>query len=132
MKKLATLFAMMAVSFGNAWAQSSVFSLQTGGNSLSMPPPMPPSILFGLTPLSLNAGTPMPVQLSIFRETVPAGTNIGDVSPRGAMVLTWSDPSFSLQVSTNAAGIYTNVVGAASPYTNNIAGSALFFRLIAN
>ena len=95
-------------------------------------PPGPPSTLYGLTPLSLNAGTAMPAQLSIFKETLGTGTATPALSPQWAMVLTWSDSTFSLQASTNAAGIYTNVVGAVSPYTNNIAGSALFFRLIAN
>ena len=120
-----------ASGFGNAWAQSSVFSVQTGNWGI---PPTTPSILVGLTPLSLNAGTPMPAQLSILKENVGTGTgtNTPAVAPQEAMVLTWSDPTFSLQVSTNAAGIYTNVIGAASPYTNNIAGSSVFFRLIAN
>jgi hypothetical protein len=120
-----------ASGFGNAWAQSSVFTVQTGSN-LSVPP-IPPTSLFGLTPLSLNAGPPIPAQLSMLRQ--PVGTGTGTNTPAAAqwaMVLTWSDPTFSLQASANAAGIYTNVVGAASPYTNNIAGSALFFRLIAN
>ena len=119
-----------ASGFGNAWAQSTVFSVQTGNWGV---PPTTPTILLGLTPLSLNAGHPMPAQLSILKANV--GTGSGNNTPalaKWAMVLTWSDPTFSLQASTNAAAIYTNVVGAASPYTNNIAGSALFFRLIAN
>jgi len=125
----ATFDQARASGFGNAWAQSSVFSVETGNQGT---PPTTPSTLLGLTPLSLNAGTPIPEHLSFFQETVRTGTNSLAVSPQRAMVLTWSDPGFSLQVSTNAAGIYTNVVCAASPYTNNIAGSALFFRLISN
>ena len=120
-----------ASGFGNAWAQSSVFSVHTG-NPLGTPP-TPPRSLFGLTPLSLNAGPPMPAQLSILKDTVGTGTGTNNpAAAQWAMVLAWSDPTFSLQASTNAAGIYTNVVGATSPYTNNVAGSALFFRLIAN
>jgi Immunoglobulin domain len=46
------------------------------------------------------------------------------------VVLTWNDGSFGLQSSTNVAGPYTTVVGSnGSPYTNNISGSTLFFRL---
>ena len=46
----------------------------------------------------------------------------------GNLVLTWSG-SFSLQSSTNAVGVYTNVPGATSAYTNNLPGVARFFRL---
>ena len=126
----ATFDQARASGFGNAWAQSSVFSLQTGNPRST--PPTTPATLIGLEPMTLNAGPPMPAKLSISRGTVPTGTNTPAVSSQSAMVLTWSDPTFSLQASPNAGGVYTNVVGAASPYTNNIGGSALFFRLIGN
>ena len=46
-------------------------------------------------------------------------------------VLTWSDPSFSLQSSTNATGPYSTIVGANSPsYTNSISSPATFYRLM--
>ncbi|HEY1716785.1 MAG TPA: choice-of-anchor tandem repeat GloVer-containing protein [Verrucomicrobiae bacterium] len=48
------------------------------------------------------------------------------------MVLTWGNPAFSLQAARTTADIYTNVPGAASPYTNTITGSQMFFRLQAN
>jgi len=47
-------------------------------------------------------------------------------------VLTWSDPAFSLQSAPAAAGPYTTIGGATSPYTNTITGSAKFFRLKSN
>jgi hypothetical protein len=43
------------------------------------------------------------------------------------VTLTWS--LGVLQASTNVAGTYTNVVGAASPYTNAVSGTANFYRL---
>jgi hypothetical protein len=48
------------------------------------------------------------------------------------MVLTWGNPAFSLQVAPTPTDIYTNVPGAASPYTNTITGSQMFFRLKSN
>lgn len=46
------------------------------------------------------------------------------------VVLSWSDPAFVLQASPEAAGVYTNVPGAASPYTNAMSGDQMFFRLV--
>jgi hypothetical protein len=45
-------------------------------------------------------------------------------------VITWSDPTFSLQSAPLASGTYTTIAGATNPYTNAIAGSQKFFRLI--
>lgn len=50
----------------------------------------------------------------------------------GTVVLSWTNPGFSLQVASMAVGAYTNVLGANSPYTNAITGSQRFFRLLAN
>jgi len=46
------------------------------------------------------------------------------------MVLTWSDPTFSLQSAPLVTGTYTNITGATSPYTNPITGQQKYFRLI--
>jgi uncharacterized repeat protein (TIGR03803 family) len=48
------------------------------------------------------------------------------------LVLNWGNPAFLLQAATNISGVYTNVPGANSPYTNTIIGSKKFFRLISN
>jgi uncharacterized repeat protein (TIGR03803 family) len=45
------------------------------------------------------------------------------------VTITWSSTAFSLQSSTNVRGVYTNITGATSPYTNTITGKAQFFRL---
>jgi uncharacterized repeat protein (TIGR03803 family) len=49
-----------------------------------------------------------------------------------AVVMNWGNPAFSLQAATNVSGIYANVPGATSPYTNTISDSQMFFRLQAN
>jgi hypothetical protein len=64
----------------------------------------------------------------------------GFVSPPGLLyihqsgpnvVLNWGTPlSFALQVSPSVNGIYSNVPGASSPYTNAISGTNLFFRTV--
>jgi len=48
------------------------------------------------------------------------------------VVLTWSDATFLLQSAPLVTGVYTDVPGATSPYTNAISGAAEFFRLQAN
>jgi len=51
----------------------------------------------------------------------PSGTNI---------VLTWNDPSFSLQSSALVNGPYTTLGGATSPFTTNTVASRQYFRLV--
>jgi hypothetical protein len=46
-----------------------------------------------------------------------------------ATILSWNDPTFTLQWATNIHGAYCNVPGAASPYTNLCAEPQRFFRL---
>ncbi len=46
------------------------------------------------------------------------------------VVLTWNDSAFALQSAPGAAGIYTNVPGAASPYTEPIGDQQKFYRLV--
>jgi uncharacterized repeat protein (TIGR03803 family) len=48
------------------------------------------------------------------------------------VVLTWSDPAFSLQSATNVTGIFNTIPGASSPYTNALTGARQFFRLRGN
>lgn len=59
---------------------------------------------------------------------VPIHLNYQWSSPN--LTLTWSDPSFSLQSSTNVAGTYTTISGASSGFiTNTASSSTKFFRL---
>jgi len=68
------------------------------------------SLLVLLAPIDLN------IQL--------AGSNV---------VLSWNDPAslFSLQSAPDLTGIFTNVPGTSSPYTNAITGQQQFFQLVA-
>ncbi|HEX5222780.1 MAG TPA: SBBP repeat-containing protein [Verrucomicrobiae bacterium] len=56
-----------------------------------------------------------------------------EVQKAGAeIVLTWLDARFELQSAPSATGTYTNVLGAASPYTNASPDWQQYFRLKAN
>jgi len=46
------------------------------------------------------------------------------------VVLSWGDPSFGLQAASSATGVYTELSGAVSPYTNAIQEERRYFRLI--
>ncbi len=77
---------------------------------------------FGIDNFKLNferlAGvSPVPLQLQLI------GTNA---------VLTWTNSSFGLQAAARLTGVFTNVPGATSPYTNPIADPERYFRLKAN
>jgi hypothetical protein len=45
------------------------------------------------------------------------------------IVLSWSDPTFSLQSAPTLNGNYNNIPSAVSPYTNAFTGSSQYFRL---
>ena len=45
------------------------------------------------------------------------------------VVLTWTNSAYVLQRAPLAEGVYTNILGAESPYTNPITGSQMYFRL---
>lgn len=50
----------------------------------------------------------------------------------GQVILSWANQGFVLQSAPTAGGIYTNIIGAVSPYSNAITGGAKFFRLRSN
>ena len=49
-----------------------------------------------------------------------------------SVVLSWTNAAFNLQSAPTVSGVYTNVPGASSPYTNATTGSQMFFRLVAD
>jgi hypothetical protein len=71
------------------------------------------------------------VSASSFNDVIPAvvaeALQIG-VSG-GNVVLTWNNPLFALQSASTVDGPYTDVSGAASPYTTPIGTDQLYFRL---
>jgi hypothetical protein len=46
------------------------------------------------------------------------------------VILTWSDPTYSLQAAPLVTGTYTTIPSSTSPYTNAISGSEQYFRLV--
>jgi uncharacterized repeat protein (TIGR03803 family) len=81
------------------------------------------STLYGTTSRGGNddEGTVFALNLSIPLNATVAG---------GQMVLSWSDPTFSLQAAPTVTGPYLTVTGATSPYTNTMTSSQMFFRLM--
>jgi len=72
-----------------------------------------------------------------FASVVPAGTSVTPIpliAQRigSQMRFSWTDATFVLQSAPAVAGVYTNIPGATSPFTNAISGPARFFRLKAN
>jgi len=46
------------------------------------------------------------------------------------MILSWTSPTYSLQSASVISGVFTNIPGASSPYTNWFSGRQQYFRLI--
>ena len=86
--------------------------------------------LYGTTQNGGLSGHGTVFSLALSSVIVPIPLNITSIG--NAVGLSWSDPAFLLQASTLVTGVYTNVRGATSPYTNAISGPAEFFRLQAN
>jgi hypothetical protein len=76
------------------------------------------SLLSTAGAIDVPSATPAPIPLSF-------------VQSAGSFTFTWTDATFDLQSSTNVAGPYNTISGAASGFSTNILTSmpALFFRL---
>jgi len=61
---------------------------------------------------------------------LPATLNIERAGSQ--VVLTWTNAGFNLQSAPSVTGLFTNISGAASPYTNSMTGDRMYFRLQAN
>jgi uncharacterized repeat protein (TIGR03803 family) len=48
------------------------------------------------------------------------------------VVLSWGDPTYSLQSAPSLGGTYSTISGAVSPHTNGVSGAAQFYRLLGN
>lgn len=78
------------------------------------------SWFYGTTPL--NNGT-------IFRFTMAPALYLAGPSGAAAHVLTWDEPGYLLQTTTNLNSGYSFIVPATSPYTNTYTDRLRFFRL---
>jgi len=86
--------------------------------------------LYGTTEAGGLSGDGTVFSLGLSSALAPIPLNITNINR--AVVLSWSDPAFFLQASTLVTGVYTNVPGATSPYTNTFSEATKFFRLRAN
>ncbi len=87
--------------------------------------------LFGVTPTGGTGGVGTVYGL-ILSSSAPVPIPLNVQVNGGTLVLSWSDPAFSLQ-STAILGIpFSNVPGAASPFTIHPTNSQEFFRLQSN
>jgi len=87
--------------------------LASVGQTLSMHTDGSPGSQLTLTRINYTISV-APVTLSITKSA-------------SGVVLSW--PNGTLQQSTNVSGIYSDVLGATSPYTNAISGTQRFFRV---
>jgi hypothetical protein len=63
----------------------------------------------------------------IFALTSAPTLNIQLIS--NAVMLSWNAPSYSLYSAPTVNGVYTNISGATSPYTNAVTASQQYFEL---
>lgn len=78
-----------------------------------------------------NAGALSPYQylgnITISGSAVLPRLNIQ--SSHASVVLTWANSAFALQAAPSPVGVFMNIPGATSPFTNSTAGAQKFFRL---
>ena len=115
-------------------AFSSFVGYMPGSSSSPLPtdflnnPYLPGSVWAGPVVSSQNIG----VQISGSVSSVsPIPLNIQSISNN--VIVSWSDPAsvFTLQAAPTINGIFSNVPSATNPYTNAIAGTQQYFRLVA-
>jgi uncharacterized repeat protein (TIGR03803 family) len=146
---LSGAFLYGTASLGGRGGNGTIFKLGTNGPALT--------VLYSFTKLGAASNTNLDgaqprAGVSLAGSTLYGTAEFGGVNGAGtvfatgalapiplgvqrvnqAVVLNWSDPGFTLQAAPSAFGAFTNLPGAASPYTNTVAGSQRFFRLQAN
>jgi hypothetical protein len=62
--------------------------------------------------------------------SAPISVPLGIERNGRGVVLTWTDPSFSLQAAPGPFDTFTNVPGAGSPHTHSMVGNQMYFRLV--
>src|SRR5579859_834715 len=123
----------------------SIFKLDTSGNNFTVlysftggadgATPTSSLVLLGNTLYGTTQAGGLSGEGTVFSLALSSVITPIPLSIRGignAVVLTWSNPVFSLQAAPLVTGVYTNISGGVSPYTNSLIGPAGFFRLRAN
>lgn len=120
---------------GSGFATLYSFTTQTGANSVNSDGASPNAaltlsgnVLYGTALYGGAADGGTVFALSIFAPPVPLTIQ----STNGSCVLTWSNPTLTLQAASDLTLGFTNITGATSPYTNNFTGAQTFFRLGSN
>jgi hypothetical protein len=105
-----------------AYAPAAGAELGPGTNTLS--------VLF--TPTDMLDYSNAASNVSLVVSLAPITLNIQLIS--NAVVLSWNDPAavFALQAACNITNVFTNIPGAATPYTNAIGCTQQYFRLTSN
>jgi hypothetical protein len=101
--------------------------LDTAGQTL-------PAYAYSVTGVLYGFNTTWAVGVTRFADIVttppPSPIPLNANFSGGNVTFTWSDASFSLQSSTNVAGPYTTITGAATGFsTNTTSAPTMFFRL---
>ena len=130
---------------GGASNAGCIFKLDTSGNNFTVlysftggddgANPTESLVLLNNTLYGTTGAGGLSGQGTVFSLALSSVVTPVPLSIRGlgnAVVLTWGNPVFSLQAAPLVTGVYTNIPGAASPYTNAIGGPTKFFRLQAN
>jgi hypothetical protein len=144
-----TLSITMAAPVLNWTTPSAVtYGTALGSNQLDATANVPGSFAYNPSAGTvLNPGTNTLSVIFIPADTVDYSSATGNVSlvvsvvpialniqlAGNYVILSWNDPAsvFALQTAPAATGVFTNVPGAASPYTNAITGAQQFFQLVA-
>jgi hypothetical protein len=94
---------------------------------------VPPNSLFNMSQFELRESGGNGGSVSVSK--VRVGKTFDSVFPSpqiqtigGQTVVTWSDPTVTLQSATSVLGPFSDVIGATSPYTNNTAQPIQFYR----
>jgi uncharacterized repeat protein (TIGR03803 family) len=123
-----TVFAVNTNGAGAGFTNLYTFNFNNGANPQAAGLLFSVNTLYGMTFGGGSVGDGTVFALTLFPLPIPlniqlAGNNV---------ILTWANAAFSLQSAPAVTGVYTNVPGATSPYTNAITGSHQFYRLEAS
>jgi hypothetical protein len=78
---------------------------------------------------TLRIGTSFTDVATILAPLTPNPIPLNIAVSGSSVMLTWTNSAFTLQSATSVAGPYSDVPGAASPYTTSTAGAQKYFRL---
>src|SRR5437764_15252559 len=79
--------------------------------------------------LRLTDGTSITFGSNGTLSVVPPSVSLNIRRAAAGVALSWTNPAYALQSASAPNGTFTNVPGAASPFTNTITPGRKFFRL---